>query len=108
MVDAYAACDAVTLPSVWEGFGNPSIESAVHDRPLAIGPYPVAAELAAFGFRWFSPNDPAALSAWLDAPEPDLLTHNHQVARTHFSQRDLPGRIAQAAGRRRLAGSGAG
>jgi glycosyltransferase involved in cell wall biosynthesis len=95
VVDAYAASDAVALPSVWEGFGNPSIESAVHDRPLAIGPYPVARELEAFGFRWFAHDDPEGLSRWLDAPEPALLTHNHQVARDHFSLAGLPDHLAR-------------
>jgi glycosyltransferase involved in cell wall biosynthesis len=93
MEDTYAACDVVVLGSTWEGFGNPAIESAVYRRPLAIGPYPVAAELAAFGFRWFAHDDAPGVSAFLEAPDPALLEHNHDVARTHFSLRALPDRI---------------
>ena len=66
--DAYQACDVVALPSTWEGFGNPSLESVTHRRPLVIGPYPVADELAAFGFEWFPLDAMAKLDAWLTTP----------------------------------------
>jgi glycosyltransferase involved in cell wall biosynthesis len=91
--DAYAACDVVVLPSTFEGFGNPSIESALHRRPLAIGAYPVASELRRFGFFWFDATDPAAAAAtarWLANPDPKLLDRNQHVATERFSTLDLP------------------
>ena len=91
--DAYQACDVVALTSTWEGFGNPSLESVAHRRPLVIGPYPVAGELAAFGFRWFPLDAMAKLDNWLTSPEPDLLEANLAVARAHFSIDDLADRI---------------
>jgi len=91
--DAYAACDVVVLPSTWEGFGNPALESAVHRRPLCIGPYPVADELAGFGFVWFGLDDLEALDRWLDSPDPDVLEHNWKIVDAHFSSRLLPDRI---------------
>ena len=94
--DAYDACDVVALPSTWEGFGNPSLESVIHRRPLIIGPYPVAKELQRFGFDWFMLDQPDAvdrLDAWLTDPKPELLQANLTAAAERFSLADLPARI---------------
>jgi glycosyltransferase involved in cell wall biosynthesis len=93
--DAYAACDAVAFPSTWEGFGNPTVESAIARRPLAVGDYPVAREIASYGFRWFPADDPAPLRAFLDAPDEALLDHNADVARRFFSLDALRTRLAR-------------
>lgn len=95
VADAYAAADAVTLPSTWEGFGNATVESAIHRRPLALGRYPVAREIAAFGFRWFPAERPGPLSAWLDRPDIGLLETNRAIAAHHLSLEALARRLSR-------------
>jgi glycosyltransferase involved in cell wall biosynthesis len=92
--DAYAACDLVVMPSTWEGFGNPVLESVTHRRPLAVYPYPVLEEISAFGFRFFGLDDVGLIAKFLDEPDEDLLENNAIIAREHFNVADLPVRLA--------------
>ena len=93
MAAAYAACDVVVLPSSWEGFGLPLIESALHRRPLVVGDFPVAGELRRLGFRWFSAGDLDPLRRRLAEPDPALLDHNEALARRHFGMDALVHRL---------------
>jgi mannosylglucosylglycerate synthase len=92
--DAYAASDLVVMPSTWEGFGNPVLESVTHRRPLAVYPYPVLEEIRSFGFRFFDLHDVSKVAAFLDAPDEGLLEHNLAIARQHFNLANLPARLA--------------
>jgi glycosyltransferase involved in cell wall biosynthesis len=93
MSDAYAAADLVVMSSTWEGFGNPVLESVTHRRPLALHPYPVAREIAAFGFDFFDLDDVASIKEFWRRPDEGLLESNLEVARQHFNVNDLPARL---------------
>lgn len=92
--DAYAASDLVVVPSTWEGFGNPVLESVTHRRPLALYPYRVAQEIRQYGFDFFDLDDVTALQSFLAVPSPALFERNLAVAREHFNLAKLPDRLA--------------
>jgi glycosyltransferase involved in cell wall biosynthesis len=90
MADAYAGADLVVMPSTWEGFGNPVLESATHRRPLALTPYPVSREITSFGFTFFDIHDVAGIDGFLRSPDESLYESNLEVAREHFNLAGLP------------------
>jgi glycosyltransferase involved in cell wall biosynthesis len=91
--DAYAACDLVVMPSTWEGFGNPVLESVTHRRPLALYPYPVACEIIDYGFRFFDLGDVVAIKSFLENPDYERYAHNLSIALEHFNIASLPTRL---------------
>ncbi len=91
--DAYAASDLVVMPSTWEGFGNPVLESVTHRRPLALYPYPVAREISSYGFRFFELGEVDAIRAFLHNVDDDLFDRNLSIARKHFNVTTLPARL---------------
>jgi glycosyltransferase involved in cell wall biosynthesis len=91
--DAYAAGDLVVMPSTWEGFGNPVLESVTHRRPLAVYPYPVLHEIRDFGFRFFDLSDVEGVRDFLDEPREEHFEHNVAIAWEHFNVADLPLRL---------------
>jgi glycosyltransferase involved in cell wall biosynthesis len=91
--DAYAGSDLVVMPSTWEGFGNPVLESVTHHRPLAVYPYPVLDEIVSFGFRFFALEDVGPIGSFLKEPDEGLLNRNASIAREHFNIVDLPAKL---------------
>ncbi len=85
IADLYAAADLVLFPSLWEGFGNPPIEAALHRRPVVVGNYPVADELRSLGFQWFDPNDTDTIQKALTKVPIEMLDDNQRIAREHLS-----------------------
>lgn len=79
-VDLYGAADAVLFPSLWEGFGNPPVEAAIHRIPAVVGDYPVAVELADLGLQWYGTDDIEAFRRAISEPDIDTLDHNRRIA----------------------------
>ena len=101
IADGYAACFAVTLPSEWEGFGNPVMESVAHRRPLAVSAYPVLGEFLDLGFRFalLDPADPGTCArSLLETRWGAVLDANHALLAERFSppglRRALAGLLA--------------
>ena len=96
--EAYAACDVVAFPSTWEGFGNPVVESVWARRPLAAFPYPMLAEITAYGLQFFSTDAPADLARFVRDPDKTRFDVNLTRARKALSLTDLPAQIDEAFG----------
>ncbi len=93
----YLAADHITFPSTWEGFGNPPLEASLHRRTVSVGEYPVAAELRAYGFDWYAPDDVEGIRSALEHPDDPIqvarLDNNQRIARESFSLEHMAGEL---------------
>lgn len=85
----YAAADLIVFPSLWEGFGNPPIEAALHHKPVAVSHYPVAEELRGLGFDWPDLDQVDLLRQELISPDLDRISHNRSIVRQKLGMDDM-------------------
>jgi len=89
----YPSADIITLPSDYEGFGNPVIESAMYKKPLFVNKYPILNEILDFGFKFIVMNKKVT-SKILNEVHREIVDrdytkkiteHNFKIANKYFS-----------------------
>lgn len=91
--DLYGGCDLVAFPSTWEGFGNPPIEAALHNRPVVVGRYPISDELRQLGFWWLDAADPDTIREAIADPPVERLRRNRRLVEQHLSLEIMASRV---------------
>ncbi len=95
IADAYAASDAVLLPSFWEGFGNPSVESATYRRAAGDRPVPGRRRARRLRVPLVRPGGPRGVG-WVAGASRRGAAHAQPAVGGHALQ---PGRSAGPPGR---------
>ena len=97
LTDIYIASDLVVFPSHWEGFGNPTIESAIYSRHCIVSDYPVAEELRALGFKWFRESELDELKKLLQNTEKNnsILENNFKIAKENLSMETIQAQLKE-------------
>ena len=81
IVSLYAACSAVVLPSLREGFGRPILEAMYCNKPIVASRIPTSEELAGSTAHFFAIND---ADEFYDAVK-DALNDTKNQVRTRLS-----------------------